>query len=337
MVERSSDILSKKPDFTVVGASFAGSLLASRLAKHGKVLLIDRREPGTKLKCGGGVRYREFEKLGLDVPHVKVDKILMVEKGKTICFRTGYAVVDRRVLDAAMFKRALEAGAVFQKGEYLSHEAAKNTLSVKIGEDTVEYKYKKLILANGFNPRTGGNFYGTSYVEIVESRSSHEDALYFKLLERNVGYCWIFPLPDGRVNIGIGSLSGQPFSRDDFRKFKEEQGITGNIVCKGGGMIPLSPASAVRDGNVYLFGDAAGMVFSANGEGLRNIIKMSGLWTECIVKGSDLNSRWMFNRTFMRLYASTLVVKTISSAGRFGSRIYNFLSRMAAFGRSCLK
>ncbi|HBC89736.1 MAG TPA: hypothetical protein DCZ94_22585 [Lentisphaeria bacterium] len=324
-------------DFTVVGASFAGSLLASKLAPYGKVLLIDRIQPGTRLKCGGGVRAKEFERLGLDIPHVKVDRILMVEKDKSCRFNSKYVVVDRRELDAAVLKKALAAGAVFHKAGYFSHQTAENIMNVNIGAETVEYKYKKLILANGFNPCTGGKFYGSSYVEIVESRSRHEDALYFKLLDNTVGYCWMFPLPDGRVNIGIGSLSGEPFSRDDFRRFKEEQGITGKVVCRGGGMIPLLPSTSVMKGNVYFFGDSAGMVFSANGEGLRNIIKMSDIWTDCIVKGKNLNIRWMTNRTFIRLLISAMVVKTISSTGKSGSKIYNLLSRTAAFARSCLQ
>ncbi|HCE43202.1 MAG TPA: hypothetical protein DET40_06620 [Lentisphaeria bacterium] len=324
-------------DFTVVGASFAGSLLASKLARHGKVLLIDKREPGSRLKCGGGVRTREFNRLGLDIPHVKAEKILMSEKGRIISFNSKYAVVDRMEFDAAVFQKALDAGAVFQKAEYLSHEAAKNIMSVRIGEETIEYKYRKLILAKGFHLDPGDRFYGASYVEIVEGSSRHGDALYFDLLQKNVGYCWLFPLPGGRVNIGIGSLSGEPFSREDFRSFKEEQGITGKVICKGGGMIPLVPAMTVMKDSVYLFGDSAGMVFSANGEGIRNIIKMSDIWADCIVKGKNLNIRWITNRTFIRLCASTMVVKAIASTGRFGSRFYNFLSRTAALARSLLK
>jgi len=324
-------------DFTVIGASFAGSLLASKLAAYGKVLLIDKREPGSRLKCGGGVRAREFNRLGLGIPHVKVEKILMSEKGRIISFNSKYVVVDRMEFDAAVFQKALGAGAVFQKAEYLSHDAAGNIIKVNIGGKSFEYEYKKLILAKGFHPDADDRFYGASYVEIVEGRSRHEDALYFDLLQRNVGYCWIFPLPGGRVNIGIGSLSGEPFSRDDFRRFKEEQGITGKVICKGGGMIPLVPSMTVMKDNVYLFGDSAGMVFSANGEGIRNIIKMSDIWADCIVKGKNLNIRWITNRTFIRLCASTMVVKAIASTGRFGSRIYNFLSRTAALARSCLK
>lgn len=332
-----NNIVLPESDFTVVGASFAGSLLASKLACHGKVLLVDKREPGVKLKCGGGVRAMEFESIGIDVPHVEVEKILMAEKNRTICFRTRYVVVDRREFDAAVFKKALGAGAVFQKAEYLSHEPAKNTMKLKAGDETLDYGYNKLILAKGFHLEPGDRFYGASYVEIVESRSRYEDALYFNLLKGNVGYCWIFPLPGGRVNIGIGSLSGEPFSRDDFRRFKEEQGIDGKVICKGGGMIPLVPAATVMNGNVYQFGDSAGMVFSANGEGIRNIIKMSDLWADCIAKGKNLNIRWMTNRTFFRLLLSTMVVKTIASTGSFGSRIYNFLSRTAAFARSFIK
>jgi flavin-dependent dehydrogenase len=236
-----------------------------------------------------------------------------------------------------MFKRAVESGAIFQKAEYLSHVPADRIVKARIDGEADDFKYRKLILANGFNPDTGGYFYGSSYVEIVESGSRHEDALYFSLLEKTPGCCWIFPLPGGRVNIGIGSLSGSPFSMDDFRRFKDEQGISGNLICRGGGMIPLVPARKVMDGDVCRFGDAAGMVFSANGEGIRNMIKMGDLWTDCIVNGGKLNARWTANRTFIRLLASTAVVKMIAASGAFGSRIYNCLSRAAARARSFMR
>ncbi|GEM_PF-5175382 len=320
-------------DFTVVGASFAGSLLASKLAKHGKVLLIDKREPGSRLKCGGGVRAKEFETLGLDIPHVKIDIITMAGSGKTAGFKSGYVVVDRRELDMAILKKAVDSGVIFRKAEYLSHDPARNIFNIRIDGQIQEYAYKKLILAKGFDPAIQGKFYGSSYVEMVESRSRHEAELYFSLLQDTPGYCWIFPLPGGKVNVGIGSLSTRPFSKEVFRKFKEEQGITGRILCKGGGMIPLVPVSTVMDGNVYLFGDSAGMVFSANGEGLRNIIKMSDIWADCIANGKNLNTAWITNRTFIRLLISSIVVKLIAASGGYDTNIYNFLSRMAALMR----
>ncbi|MFA6293772.1 MAG: NAD(P)/FAD-dependent oxidoreductase, partial [Victivallales bacterium] len=284
MTDTDSKLFPPESDFTVIGASFAGSILACKLAKYGRVVLVDRTEPGTRLKCAGGIRAEEFAKLEIDIPHVRVDNIILSAKGKRSGFKSPYVVADRRELDAAVFKKATASGAVFRKAEYISHNPAENIVKLRCGEKTSDISYRKLILAKGFLSRPGNRFHGTSYVEIIESRCSYGDSLYFKILDEQIGYCWIFPLPEGRINVGIGSFSETPFSPSDFSKFKEEQNIGGRVVCRGGGRIPMTPSISIMKGDVCLFGDSAGMVLALNGEGLRYISRMSGLWAECIAE-----------------------------------------------------
>ncbi|MFA6568334.1 MAG: NAD(P)/FAD-dependent oxidoreductase [Victivallales bacterium] len=313
-------------DFTVIGASFAGSLLASRLTKYGRVALFDKTQPGTRLKCAGGIKAEEFKRLEIEIPHVKAGNIIISAGGKKSGFKSQYVVADRRDIDAAVLKKAMAAGAVFRKAEYVSHSTGENTVTLRHGGETAEFRYKKLILAKGFLSRQGGSFHGASYVEIIESRSKYGDSLYFKILEDRIGYCWIFPLPEGKINIGIGSFSETPFSPSDFKKFKEEQNIDGRVVCKGGGRIPMHPAMSVMKGDVTLFGDSAGMVLALNGEGLRYISRMSGLWAECIAGKKNLNFRWVFSRTFARLYVGSAAMRIIIFIEKHFKRgLYSFL------------
>jgi flavin-dependent dehydrogenase len=325
-------------DFTVIGASFAGSLLASKLARYGSVVLFDKAQPGIRLKCAGGIRDEEFEKLEIEIPHVRVNNIIISAGGKTSGFKSGYVVADRRVLDAAILDKAIASGAVFQKAEYISHDPGKNIVKLRHGMKTSDAAYRKLILAKGFVQKLGNSFHGTSYVEIIGGQSKYDDSLYFKILENQIGYYWIFPLPDGKLNVGIGSFSKTPFSPSDFKRFKEEENINGEVVSKGGGRIPMRPAIAVMKGDVCLFGDSAGMVLPLNGEGLRYISRMSGLWAECIAEKKNLNFRWVSSRTFARLYAGSMVMQIIIFMEKhFRKGLYSFLCRIGASVRNIIR
>ena len=151
-------------DFTIVGASFAGSLLASKLARHGKVLLVDKIRPGTRLKCAGGIRAEEFESLEIDIPHAKVSSIIMASGTQRTVFKYRYVVTDRRELDAAVMEKAVSAGAVFRKAEYVSHSPGTNSSVFLCEGEKLEHLYKKLILVKGHIFRPEMKFYGTSYV-----------------------------------------------------------------------------------------------------------------------------------------------------------------------------
>ena len=94
------------------------------------------------------------------------------------------------------------------------------------------------------------------------------------------GYGWIFPLPDGTVNIGLGMLSTSEFFQQyDYRKLLEEwvKGLPAdweftpeNQVGKPrGGPLPMgfNRRPLARPG-MMVIGDAAGVVNPFNGEGI---------------------------------------------------------------------
>jgi geranylgeranyl reductase family protein len=94
------------------------------------------------------------------------------------------------------------------------------------------------------------------------------------------GYGWIFPLGDGRVNVGVGLLStdqrwkGVNTSRlmDAFvAGAPKSWGLTPEASCgpPTGGKLPMSMAVQPHTGeNVVLIGDAAGSINPFNGEGI---------------------------------------------------------------------
>ena len=94
------------------------------------------------------------------------------------------------------------------------------------------------------------------------------------------GYGWIFPLGDGRVNVGVGLLStGGAWKGVNTTKLQEyfvaqvanEWGLN-DETCQGpptGGRLPMGLSIGPRVGpNTLLIGDATGTVNPFNGEGI---------------------------------------------------------------------
>jgi geranylgeranyl reductase family protein len=94
------------------------------------------------------------------------------------------------------------------------------------------------------------------------------------------GYGWIFPLGDGRVNVGVGLLStGGAWKGVNTTKLQEyfvaqtadAWGLSDETSCGAptGGRLPMGMAIGPRVGaNTMTIGDAAGMVNPFNGEGI---------------------------------------------------------------------
>jgi geranylgeranyl reductase family protein len=94
------------------------------------------------------------------------------------------------------------------------------------------------------------------------------------------GYGWIFPLGDGRVNVGVGLLStGGAWKGVNTTKLQEyfvaqtadEWGLNDETSCGAptGGRLPMGMAIGPRVGaNTMTIGDAAAMVNPFNGEGI---------------------------------------------------------------------
>jgi flavin-dependent dehydrogenase len=94
------------------------------------------------------------------------------------------------------------------------------------------------------------------------------------------GYGWIFPLGDGRVNVGVGLLStGGAWKGVNTTKLQEyfvsqtadAWGLNDESCCgpATGGRLPMGLALGPRTGpNTLTIGDAAGTVNPFNGEGI---------------------------------------------------------------------
>jgi geranylgeranyl reductase family protein len=165
----------------------------------------------------------------------------------------------------------------------------------KASDTTTELTARIVVVADGANSRIGrslgthrrrewpmgmairGYFTSPNSADgFIESHLDIRDA------EGNVvpGYGWVFPLGDGRINVGVGLLStdrrwkGVNTTKlmETFVDFAPEHwGISASdaLGAPTGGRLPMGLSVGPRSGeNVIVIGDASGSINPFNGEGI---------------------------------------------------------------------
>ena len=336
--------IQNETEYLVVGASFAGSLLAAKFASHGPTLLIDKSEPGTFMNCGGGLPRETFDSLRIDIPRQIINQGVMDFGASRCSFPCNYVVVDRSELDSAVCRAAKMAGAQFRKLCYTGHDPVAKTASFRRqGGEKVSIRYRKLVLALGCNPvkepftgkQRRPSPHGLAQVEIIAKPSPEPSSFIFGIFRgKNPGYSWVFPMPGGRVNAGSGSFGGTDARRFLLQNMKRQLKIDDKIIRKGGGVIPLSVAWKIQRRDSFVFGDAAGMVNPLNGEGLKHIANFADKFVSAVSKGKNANFAWLTSGTFIYLLTATLAFKSIVATQRMLSiDLYPAACRLVAFIR----
>ncbi len=321
-------------DFHIVGSSFGGSSIALSLLKKNKtVLLLDSHDAGSRLKCAGGIEMEAFRKTGVDIPFEHCVRGILSLNGQLYDRKIDYAVVDRRELDKAVFNKAIADGAKFAKTKYISHDPRMKTAKFSHNGESVEMNYENLVLANGFS-HVGKNIFLNPYsiatVEIVKGESPHPKSLMFIFESGTMnGYYWIFPLPNGKLNIGAGSVTDFHGIENKFKKFKEKYKLQGEVIARGGGVIPLYPLLFPQSGGATKFANAAGMVQPLTGEGLKYISRNSQNFADILVAGGNINSHWLLSESFIKLLISTFMLRICFCGGNSGMSLYVALAKFA--------
>ncbi len=248
-------------DVVIVGAGPAGSTLAWKLARDGvKTIVLDgARFPREKV-CGDYVEPRGLhilaamsclEPLEAASPLAITHSSTYVDgrkcyQGKIPFYgvhkhlpKHGY-IVPREILDHLMLESAIKAGAIAHQETYVtSFRSSRNgvTLDSMRHGKRVTYHARLVAGADGVNSviaRQAGlladdpryialsqRAYAEGYREEVGEAAFFFDADFFP------GYGWMFPMSEGRVNLGVGVLK-ETCQRNDivvpelFRKFFEK-------------------------------------------------------------------------------------------------------------------
>ncbi|TML64823.1 MAG: geranylgeranyl reductase family protein [Actinobacteria bacterium] len=302
-------------DVLVVGAGPSGAACAYWLAEAGHdVLLVEKKRFPREKTCGDGLTPRAVKQLddmglgGALAEHghrfaglrsIAFGRVLELEWPEMPGFpRHGY-VITRHDLDQLVAERAEKAGVELWEGAEATAPILDAGLvrgaTVKRSGALEPVRARYVVVADGANSRFGrslGTTRDRSYPQGMAIRGYYssprhdepwiESHLDVRDRHGNVlpGYGWIFPVGDGRVNVGVGLLS--TFNQwkevntsrlmDAFVQWAPESwGLSAETSCGPpvGGRLPMGFSVTPNVGPTWLVvGDASGAINPFNGEGI---------------------------------------------------------------------
>jgi menaquinone-9 beta-reductase len=328
-------------DVLVVGAGPAGSAAAAWCARAGlDVLLVDSAEFPRDKACGDGLTPRaiaEMTRLGMAgwLRHRPTNWGLRAAGfGRTwhLPWPGGSmpaqgSAAARTELDDAILAVARASGARFLGGSKVV-EARTNgagrvrsvTVATTAGERTIGCR--RLVVADGARSNVGrllgrtwhqDTVYGVAARAYVDSPRSDDPWISSHLELRSSagellsGYGWIFPLGNGTVNLGVGTLatdarpaevSLRRLVEEYHRGQREAWGFTSRPQRVKSALLPMGGAvSGVAGPNWVLVGDAAGCVNPLNGEGIDYGLETGRLAADLMASGQglmgDMSGLWV--------------------------------------------
>ena len=305
-------------DVLVVGGGPAGASCAYWLAEAGHdVLLLEKKRYPREKTCGDGLTprsVRQLHDMGLadDLTEFhRFDGLRSIAFGRTLelawpshpDFPSYGYVITRKDLDHLVAERAAKAGAtIWQEAEAtapLLDNGLVRGATVKVKDNgstaTQQVRARYVVVADGGNSRFGraiGTSRERSYPLGMAIRGYYESPrhdepwieshLDIRDKAGNVlpGYGWIFPVGDGRVNVGIGLLStfnqwkavNTSHLMESFVEYAPASwGLSPETSCgpPTGGKLPMALSVGPHAGPTWLVaGDAGGSINPFNGEGI---------------------------------------------------------------------
>lgn len=296
----------RSADAIVVGGGPGGSTCAWKLREAGlDVLVLDRAAfPRTKL-CAGWVTPEVLADLELapeEYPHglVTFDRLHLHWKLFSAAPATRQHSVRRYEFDAFLLQRS---GATVER-----HKVARIR---RDGDDFIvddAFRCRYLIGAGGTSCPV--------YRAFFQDRHPRASALQTATLEQEFaydwqdpgchlwffadglpGYAWYVPKAGGYVNVGLGGMADKLKGRggnlrDYWRQFVARLARLGLVdydayAPKGYSYYLRGGVEAVRDGNAYLVGDAAGLATRDMCEGIGPAVRSGLLAARSVVSGEE--------------------------------------------------
>ncbi|PVZ14423.1 geranylgeranyl reductase family protein [Actinomycetospora cinnamomea] len=324
-----------RTDVLVVGAGPAGSAAAAWAADAGHdVVLADAAVFPRDKACGDGLTPRaiaELEHLGLGdwvrgrgtnrgLRAAGFGQLLQLPwPGGSLPAYGG--AVARTELDARIRTAALERGAQPLEGaravDVVRDGDRVSGVVFATGDETTTLACRRLVVADGARSTLGrvlgrvwhrDTAYGVAARGYVSS-GRHDDEWISSHLELRgagdevlSGYGWVFPLHDGHVNIGVGTLAteARPANvrlRSLIEHYaaqrREDWQLEGEVRDVASALLPMGGAvSGVAGRNWALVGDAAGCVNPLNGEGIDYGLETGRTVAGLLGSDDDLSLAW---------------------------------------------
>ncbi|HLC51240.1 MAG TPA: geranylgeranyl reductase family protein [archaeon] len=333
-------------DVIIVGAGPAGSIAAMYLARAGvKALLIDKAEfPRDKI-CGDAQGrkaakilkeleiYHEYEKLeGQKVYGITLSspngKVVNLDSGDRNSPAPGY-VHKRMIFDNFLFseaKKCVDFKAFDVKDLVIEGGFVRGVIGLNGNKEQETIRANIVLGADGANSIVGGKLGLTknpldhllvavrAYYRGVTGMS---DRIEIHMIDHLIpGYFWIFPLPNGEANVGLGmvikdmnakkvnikeallkEIKVNPLFVDRFK----DSAIVGEV--KGWNLPAASYRRKCYGNGFLLLGDAASLIDPLSGEGVGNAM-ISGRIAATVV--AEAMKKGDFSEKFLKKYDDEL-------------------------------
>ncbi len=327
---------SRDCEVLVVGAGPAGSSAAAHAARAGlEVVLADTATFPRDKACGDGLTPRaiaELDHLGISqwaTDRVRNRGLRAAGFGQELYLEwpgrnlpDHGSAVPRTVLDARIREAALAAGVSPLEGARAVEPitTADGRVAGVHFADGTEVTCRWLVVADGARSQLGTTLgrvwhrdtaYGVAARAYIDSGRSDDEWISSHLELRDSagailsGYGWVFPLGDGTVNVGVGTLATgrRPADlnlRTLIKEYAESQRETwqfsGDLRAVSSALLPMGGAvSGVAGCNWVLVGDAAGCVNPLNGEGIDYGLETGRLAAEVLASATrelNLETLW---------------------------------------------
>jgi geranylgeranyl reductase family protein len=352
-------------DVAIIGAGPAGSTAALLLARAGhRVLLLDRKSFPREKVCGDGLIRDAIEcvkRAGLydelkAAAHPLEGLRVYAPNGLYADFSGEFWTLERLRLDHLLLRGAMAAGARFLPGEVTGVGLGGAGVEVALKGIGAPIEARSALLTTGADlsllrrmgltaPSPPSAIAMRCYVQSkVESRRlvvSFDGSCL-------PGYAWIFPLGQGRYNVGCGLFGlapghGAPSLQALFNSFLEGFPLARELMAKGERISPLkgSPLRCGLEGvpercrpaaRILAAGEVIGTTFPFTGEGIGKAME-SGELAAGLLDEALRSDRWERLSDYPALLERELRLKYLGykKAERWLSKpwVANFVARRA--------
>ncbi len=304
-----NNVKSKDPTL-IVGGGPAGASCAWKLASAGiPCILIDKAVFPRDKVCGGALSTRAAEILTSSgiLPVKELEALTLAEhRTMSLWYRdellrtftsqsTRVRIISRRKFDNTLLDKAVIAGASIITGEVV---VAVDSSSVTTSTGK-RFFFSNLIGADGYGSlvrkyisgrRGRGTGLGLEYFIPLSDLNDKPEDIQIHFGYFPYGYIWVIPDCE-KVNIGAGAV-GSPASPSDMtgalNGFLEAMGISCDKYQLHVAPIPSRELERnLGKGNIYLAGDAAGLVDHVSREGIGHAVESGFMVADCIRSGGD--------------------------------------------------
>jgi menaquinone-9 beta-reductase len=300
-------------DTVVIGAGPAGAAAAIRLASEGtSVLLLDRYSFPRDKVCGDALipdalnalrRLRLEDRVGQAGSRFRSSRVFSPSR-LDFEFNGSFVCIPRLELDELLVNEAIARGAVFRTARVRWIETGAQGVRVHLDGSSEPIEARTVVLATGadislinqLNSRVRSGPSAVAMRGYVESELEIDQLLIS--FDRCVlpGYAWIFPLGNGRYNVGCGAyyprladanslrailtsfVEAFPAARELLQKGRWLSDVRGaRLRC---GLAGAPPLPAPR---VLAVGETIGTTYQFTGEGIGKALETGELAAEVII------------------------------------------------------